>query len=146
MRILVSACLLGLGCRYDGQSKCNEAVLHLTDRHTFIPFCPEIYGGLPTPRLPAEIRRGRVVNRDGKDVTEAFQRGAQEAFRLMKTLSCDCALLQDRSPSCGCGQIHDGTFTDGLVAGDGLTAALLKSHGYRVLPASRAEELQHDCL
>ena len=144
MKILVSACLLGLGCRYDGQSKRNEAVLRLADRHALIPFCPEIYGGLPTPRLPAEIRNGHVVNRDGQDVTEAFQRGAQEALHLMKTLGCDCTLLQDRSPSCGCGQIHDGTFTDGLVAGDGLTAALLKNHGYRVLPASRAEELHHD--
>lgn len=141
MKILVSACLLGLGCRYDGQSKRHETVIALANRHTLIPFCPEIYGGLPIPRLPAEIRDGRVVNLDGQDVTDAFERGAQEALQLMKTLSCDCAVLQDRSPSCGCGQVHDGTFTVGLVKGDGVTTALLQSYGYRVLPASRAEEL-----
>lgn len=146
MKILVSACLLGLGCRYDGQAKCSREVLALNGQHTLIPFCPEIYGGLPIPRLPAEIRNGRVMNRDGLDVTEAFLRGAQEALQLMETLACDCALLQDRSPSCGCGKIHDGTFTDGLIDGDGLTAALLKSHGYRVLPASRAEEISHGNL
>lgn len=146
MKILVSACLLGLGCRYDGQSKCNEVVLTLADQHTLIPFCPEIYGGLPTPRQPAEIRNGCVVTSDGQDVTEAYRRGAQETLRIMETLACDCALLQDRSPSCGCGKIHDGTFSNGLVDGDGLTTALLKSHGHRVLPASRAEEMHHDSL
>ena len=141
MNVLVSACLLGMGCRYDGKSKENPDVLALRKTHTLIPFCPEIYGGLATPREPSEIRDGRVITRSGGDVTEAFRRGAAEAQRLCEALNCSCALLQDRSPSCGCGLIHDGTFTDGLVEGDGLTTARLREHGVRVLPASRAAEL-----
>lgn len=141
MNVLVSACLLGMGCRYDGNAKENPGVLALTQTHSLIPFCPEIYGGLATPREPCEIRDGRVVTQSGLDMTEAFRRGAAEALRLCETLGCGCALLQDRSPSCGCGRIHDGTFTGGLTQGDGLTAALLKENGVRVLPASRAAEL-----
>ena len=141
MTILVSACLLGLACRYDGRAKENPAVLALRAHHTLIPFCPETYGGLPTPRLPSEIRGDRVVARDGADVTAAFAKGAQEALKLARLMGCDCALLQDRSPSCGCGLIHDGSFTDALVVGDGLTARLLKENGLRVLPANRVAEL-----
>ena len=103
MRILVSACLLGLACRYDGCANKNEAVIALGAIHTLIPFCPEIYGGLPTPREPAEIRNGRVVTVSGRDVTASFEKGASEAIRLARLLDCRCAVLQDRSPSCGCG-------------------------------------------
>ena len=140
MRILVSACLLGLLCRYDGRASRNEAVAALGTEHTLIPFCPEIYGGLPTPREPAEIRDGRVVTCSGRDVTACYQKGAAEALRLVKSLHCRCAVLQDRSPSCGCGVIHDGTFGGGLTEGDGVTTALLKQNGIRVIPASQADE------
>lgn len=141
MRILVSACLLGIACRYDGSAVTNEAVLRLADRHTVIPFCPEVHGGLATPREPAEISGGRVVTRSGADVTRNYQKGAEETLRLMKLLRCDCAVLQDRSPSCGSGVVHDGTFCGALVEGDGLTAHALKAEGFQVIPASRAEEL-----
>lgn len=141
MKILVSACLLGMSCRYDGASKENAEILNLSAKHSLIPFCPEIYGGLPTPREPSEIRDSRVYSKSGADVTEAFERGAREALRLARALGCDCALLQDRSPSCGIGAVYDGSFSRKLTAGDGLTARLLTENGLRVLPASRAAEL-----
>lgn len=141
MKILVSACLLGVACRYDGSAVANEAALRLSAAHTLIPFCPELYGGLATPREPAEIRGERVCTRSGADVTANYEKGAAEALRLMKLLRCDCAVLQDRSPSCGCGFVHDGSFSGRLTAGDGLTARALKAAGFCVLPASRIEEL-----
>ena len=141
MKILVSACLLGLACRYDGRAKENAEVLSLAGRHTLIPYCPEIYGGLATPRESSEIKNGRVVTLSGADVTDAFEKGAREGLKLARQLGCTCAVLQDRSPSCGIGVIHDGTFTDGLTEGDGLTARLLSENGIRVVPASRVAEL-----
>ena len=141
MRILVSACLLGLACRYNGKAKPSDAVVQLAKVHELVPFCPEIYGGLATPREPSEIRNGHVFTRTGQDVTSAFTKGAQEALLLAQTLGCTCAVLMDRSPSCGSGIIHDGTFTDGLTQGDGLTAALLKEHGIQVINASDVHSL-----
>lgn len=141
MKILVSACLLGLSCRWDGRSKENESVLRLRQRHTLIPYCPEIYGGLATPREPSELRDGRVYTRGGADVTVQFAKGATEAVRLCDALGCECAVLANRSPSCGVGEVYDGTFTGALTQGDGLTARALMEHGVRVLPASRAAEI-----
>ena len=138
MRILVSACLLGMACRYDGQSKGNEAVCALAAAHALVPFCPEIYGGLPTPRTPAERQGERVVTRDGRDVTENYRRGAEEALRLAQALGCECAVLKERSPSCGAGEIYDGTFTGTLTRGDGVTAELFKRAGIPVLGESDA--------
>ena len=120
MKVLVSACLLGMACRYDGRTKENADVIRLAKRYTLIPYCPEIYGGLATPREPSEIRDGRVYTKSGVDVTAQFEKGAAEGLRLCRSLGCDCALLQDQSPSCGCGVIHDGTFGEGLVEGDGV--------------------------
>ncbi|MDD2648482.1 MAG: DUF523 domain-containing protein [Eubacteriales bacterium] len=139
MRILISACLLGLCCRYDGRGKLAEGIEALKEKHELIPFCPEIYGGLPTPREPAEIRGGRVITKAGADVTEEYGRGAREALKTAKALFCEAAVLQDRSPSCGIGQIHNGRFDSGLVSGDGITAALLKENGIAVIPASDIE-------
>ena len=126
MRILVSACLLGVCCRYDGESKACPAVLDLAKEHELIPVCPEQLGGLPTPRTPAEIQGERVVTRDGRDVTQAYQKGAEEAARLYQLLRCDCAILKARSPSCGCGQVYDGSFSGTLAPGDGTAARTLK--------------------
>ena len=98
-------------------------------------------GGLPTPREPSEIRSGRVVTRDGRDVTEAFARGAREAEKIALACGCCCALLKERSPSCGLGRVYDGTFTGTLTRGDGLCARLLSQRGLRVLGESQAEEL-----
>ena len=133
MRVLVSACLLGVCCRYDGQSKACPAVLELLKAHELIPVCPEQLGGLPTPRPPAEIQGNRVINREGTDVTAQYQQGAEEAARLYQVLDCDCAVLKARSPSCGCGEVYDGSFSGTLVPGDGITAQALKRLGARVL-------------
>lgn len=133
MRILVSACLLGLCCRYDGQSKQNERVLALTEQHELIPVCPEQLGGLPTPRAPAEIRNGRVINNQGRDVTAQYEKGATETLRLYDLLRCDCALLKARSPSCGAEQVYDGAFSGTLVPGQGIAAKLLSQHHITVL-------------
>jgi len=141
MKILVSACLLGVKCRYNGAEKANEEVVALAGKHTLIPFCPEIYGGLPTPRDPAEIKDGRVVTEAGNDVTTQYRKGAEDALRVARMLGCECALLQDRSPSCGIGTVHNGLFDGGLVQGDGVTAALLRQAGILLVPASQAEEL-----
>ncbi len=141
MKILVSACLLGLSCRYDGASRPCEAVLALGEKHTLIPFCPECYGGLATPRVPAEIAGNRVINKEGLDVTAQYEKGAAEALLLYRQMGCSCALLKEKSPSCGCGQVYDGTFRGTLTKGNGITAALLLRHGIPVYGESQAELL-----
>ena len=132
MRILVSACLLGLCCRYDGQSKADEAVLALMKSHTLVPVCPEQLGGLPTPRCPCEIRDGRVIARDGTDRTAEYRKGAEEALRLCRLFSCEAAVLKARSPSCGAGQVYDGSFSGTVREGNGVTADLLIRSGIPV--------------
>ena len=132
MRLLVSACLLGVCCRYDGASKPDENVLALVREHTLIPVCPEQLGGLPTPRCPCERQGGRVVSREGDDRTAAYARGAAEALRLCRLFACGAAVLKARSPSCGSGTIYDGTFTGTLTGGDGVTAELFKREGIPV--------------
>ena len=141
MKILVSACLLGARCRYDGESKAHPEMETLAEQHILIPVCPEQLGGLPTPRPPAERKGERVVTQTGKDVTEQYRRGAEEALKLCKLLGCEAAVLKERSPSCGCGEIYDGTHSKALTAGDGVTAELLKMQGIPVYGESRFEEL-----
>ncbi len=142
MKILVSACLLGLSCRYDGKTKPVDAIHRLQEQHTLIPFCPECMGGLPTPRSPAEIVGDRVISKEGVDVTAAYHRGAAETLRLVQMLGCDCAILKEKSPSCGHGQVYDGTFSGTLTAGDGITAALLTANGIPVYGESQIENGQ----
>lgn len=133
MNILVSACLVGVACRYDGKRiEIGGDILRLMERHTLIPFCPEVYGGLTTPREPSEIRGGRVYSRDGRDVTKSFLYGAEQALSLARLYGCTAAVLKARSPSCGSGRIYDGTFSGTLVDGDGFTAAFLRSAGIAV--------------
>ena len=152
MNVLISACLLGLACRYDGQSKgysAVEALLKEADIH-LIPFCPEQGGGLATPRDPAERQGGAVRTKSGRDVTEQYRRGAAMALNLAKTFGCTVnlaktfgctvAVLKEKSPSCGSGRIYDGTFTRTLTAGDGVTAELLKKHGIIVIGESRISD------
>ena len=137
----VSACLLGCACRYDGKSKGNVDVQALAKEYRLIPVCPEQMGGLATPREPVERQGDRVVTKGGRDVTEAYCRGAEEALRLAELFGCSTAILKERSPSCGCGVIHDGGFAGGLIPGAGVTAELLKARGIRVLGESRIGEL-----
>lgn len=141
MRILVSACLLGISCRYDGKSKPHPAVLALQGQHQLIPVCGEIFGGLPTPRTPAERVGDRVLTEDGRDVTQEYHRGAEEVLALARRLDCKVALLKERSPSCGTGEIYDGSFTRTLTAGDGVTAELLRANGIAVFGESRLADL-----
>ncbi|MGC8998816.1 MAG: DUF523 domain-containing protein [Candidatus Bathyarchaeia archaeon] len=130
---LCSACLLGIRCRYNGEDARNEKVIMLLKTETLIPVCPEQLGGLPTPREPAEIREGRVITKSGKDVTENFKRGAEEVLKIAKMFGIKEAVLKQGSPSCGCGRIYDGTFSGKIVEGDGVTVALLKRHGIKVI-------------
>ena len=138
--ILVSACLLGEPCRYDGKSKPCERVIALKDTYNLIPICPEVMGGLPTPRTPSEICGERVLMKDGCDVTENYNRGAQKALAIARENGCTVAVLKERSPSCGSGLIHNGLFDGGLVTGDGITTRLLKKEGIRVLGESEITE------
>ena len=133
MRILVSACLLGLPVRYDGKSKPCERVISLLKRHTLIPVCPEQLGGLPTPRPRAEIRDGKVLNERGEDVTEHFERGARITLDIAKMLNVDLVIFKSRSPSCGVGKVYDGTFSGKLIDGNGIAADLLIKSGFEVL-------------
>jgi len=141
--ILISACLVGLNCRYDGKSSSEEFLLEKVRCGEALPVCPEQLGGLPTPRVPAEIVGGtgenvlsgaaKVCTSDGRDVTEAFLRGARETLYLAKLV--EYIILKQRSPSCGCGQIYDGTFTKTLRCGNGVTTALLLREGFIVKPS-----------
>ena len=131
--ILVSACLLGVPCRYDGTGFADERVLALAKKYHLIPVCPEQLGGLPTPRPPAERHDTRVLTRDERDLTAAFARGAEETLRLSRLFHCRIAILKANSPSCGSGQIYDGCFCGRLIPGDGMTAALLKQDGVTIL-------------
>lgn len=145
--ILVSACLLGVHCRYDGKCQQIEAfdamLPQLLKRFHVIPVCPEVYGGLSTPRPPAEICResGRVITKDKNDVTAAFERGARETLRLAALYGCRYAVLKMRSPSCGSSQIYDGAFQKNLVSGDGITAKLLKENGIYVFGETELQKL-----
>ena len=141
MKVLVSACLLGVSCRYDGQSKSYPLIDELCRRHQVVPVCPEIMGGLPTPRTPAERQGKQVVTKVGADVTAQYLRGAEETLRLAQRLGCAVAVLKERSPSCGSGKIYDGTFTGTLTAGDGVTAELLVAHGIPVYGESQIARL-----
>ena len=138
--ILVSACLLGHACRYDSKSKPCERVIALKDTYNLVPICPEVMGGLPTPRVPSEICGSLVLMKDGCDVTENYNRGALAALEIARENACTVAILKEKSPSCGSGLIHNGLFDGGLVEGDGITAQLLKKAGIRVLGESEITE------
>ena len=137
--IVVSACLLGLKCRYSGEVKTCQSVIALAREHTLIPVCPEQLGGLPTPREPAEQKGGRVFTKSGADMTDAFCEGAQAVLRVARICAAHTAVLKARSPSCGAGCVYDGTFTGTRVPGDGVCAALLKQNGVRVLTEEDVE-------
>ena len=132
--IIVSACLAGYRCRYDGKVNPDPQIVDLAKNGKAFPVCPEMMGGLPCPRVPAErTADGRhVVMRDGTDVTEAFMRGASETLRIAELYGCDRAILKARSPSCGKGTVYDGTFSGTLKTGNGVTAELLMQHGVAV--------------
>lgn len=139
-RVLVSACLLGVHCRYNGQGVLEADVKGLMDEAELIPVCPEVIGGLATPRSPSERRGNRVVTVDGQDVTEQYRKGALEALHLAELFECTCAVLKERSPSCGSGSIYDGSHTGTLTDGNGMTAEYLLDAGIPVFGESEISE------
>ena len=142
LKILVSACLLGINSRYCGGGCLNEDVASLAEKHSLIPVCPEQLGGLPTPREPDEIRDGRVYEKSGKENTEIFQKGANETLRVTRLLNVDMAILKQNSPSCGSSMIYDGTFNCKKIPGSGITASLLIQNGIRVISEEEVQELR----
>ncbi|MFA5481279.1 MAG: DUF523 domain-containing protein [Bacilli bacterium] len=132
-KILISACLAGDKVRYDGKDNLSPFLAQLMEHFELIPFCPEVEGGLKTPRLPSEIHRGRVINSEGKIVTSSFNLGAQKALNICKYLHIDLAILKEDSPSCGVKRIHNGRFDKGKIAGQGITAALLRQNNIEVI-------------
>lgn len=130
--ILVSACLLGERCRYDGKSKPCDEVIKLNEKYNLIPVCPEVLGGLETPRTPCEIQNDRVISADGIDRTREYINGAEIALKIAKQNNCKSAILKSKSPSCGKGKIYDGTFSGTLTDGNGITAQLLSDYGIKV--------------
>ena len=144
--ILVSACLLGVQCRYNGTGALEEEIARLKEKYVLIPICPEILGGLPTPRIPCERLGNLVRNRNGEDMSDAFHKGALETLQLAKFYGCTHAILKERSPSCGHGMIYDGSFSGTLTPGDGITTQLLKEHGITVLGESQINKYFQNIL
>lgn len=130
---LCSACLLSIKCRYDGKSKSNEKVIKLLKKEVLIPVCPEQLGGLTTPREPTEQRNKKVFTKSGKDVSKNFIEGARQVLKIAELYGIRKAVLKQKSPSCGCGKIYDGTFSGKVIKGDGVTAALLKKSGIKII-------------
>lgn len=151
MNVLISACLLGVNCKYNGGNNQIKLEADSMTGITFIPACPEQLGGLTTPRLPSEIKdldgndvlngKAKVFNNKGEDVTMQFVKGAEETLRLAKRYNCSAAILKQRSPSCGSKQIYDGSFQGKVKAGDGVTAALLERNGIKVYSEENLDEL-----
>ncbi|MBQ0050511.1 MAG: DUF523 domain-containing protein [Treponema sp.] len=133
MKILVSACLLGENCKYNGGNNFSQSVADFVKGHELVPVCPEVLGGLPVPRVPAEIVNGVVTNREGIVVDKEFRKGAQLALEIALREKVDLAILQSRSPSCGCRQIYDGSFEKKLVDGMGVFARMLVEDGVKVM-------------
>ncbi len=130
--IIVSGCLAGLSCKYNGEDSSDDRVVELVKHGKAVPVCPEQLGGLPTPRPCCEIVKNKVLTTQGVDVSENFLRGAEEGVRLAKLIGAQKAILKSRSPSCGCGMIYDGSFSGKLIEGDGFFAAMLKLENIEV--------------
>lgn len=139
--LLISACLLGIPCRYDGKSVCKIDIDGLRDRYNLIPVCPEIYGGLPTPRTPSERVFDEVLMKDGTCVSENYKRGAEATLTIARVNNVKVALLKERSPSCGKGAVYDGTFSGTLTEGNGVAVDLLLANEIKVYGESEISKL-----
>ena len=140
-KILISACLVGDKCKYDGHTNYTPLIKDLLEKYELVPFCPEVEGGLPTPRKPSERKGDKVINNAGKDVTRNFLLGAEKALNICKYLNIKIAILKDNSPSCGVNQIYDGNFNKKLIKGGGVTTELLRKNGVTVYTENQIEEL-----
>lgn len=141
MKILVSACLLGVECRYNGKGELKKDIEMLLKEHELIPVCPEQLGGLATPRDPAEIQGNKIITKTGVNVTKEYLKGAEEVLKLAKLYNCSTAILKERSPSCGYGKIYDGTFSKILIDGNGAAADLLIKNGIKVTGESEVNKI-----
>ena len=142
MNILISACLIGVNCKYNGGNNKVEKIIEQIRDVIFIPVCPEQLGGLTTPRPPAEIiDETKIVNIEGKDVTQQFLNGAEETLKIAELYNCKYAILKERSPSCGSNQVYDGSFQGKVKNGEGMAASLLKKNGIKVYSEENFEEL-----
>lgn len=139
--ILVSACLLGLNCKYDGTNNYNKNIEKLKNKYNLIPICPEIFGGLATPRTASERLKEKVITKTGNDVTMQYKKGAEETLKLAKFYNAKLAILKERSPSCGKEKIYDGTFSHNIIDGNGVTAELLLENGIKIYGESEIEIL-----
>jgi len=141
INVLISSCLYGDFCRYDGKSNYIPSVIELKKYCHLIKACSEQLGGLPTPRTPCEIIGARVISKTGEDCTKEFKSGAEQVLFIAKENNCKYALLKQRSPSCGAGKVYDGTFSGTIIDGYGITAALLKKNGIRVFNETNVSSL-----
>ena len=140
-KLLISACLLGIPCRYDGKDKKYDSISRLKDRYDLIPICPEVMGGLKTPRLPCEISHGKAIRSDGQDMTTFYNSGAQKALETAVSEGCRIAVLKEKSPSCGTHFRYDGTFSKTLIKGEGITAKLFRENRIKVFPEDEIDQL-----
>ena len=140
-KILISACLVGENCKYNGGNNLNTKIESLLEKYDLIPFCPEVEGGLTIPRNPSEVKGESVYMDNGKDVTDNFYKGAKKALMLCLYLKIKIAVLKERSPSCATHQIHDGSFSNTLIGGMGITAKMLKDNGIKVYSEDEIELL-----
>lgn len=134
--IIVSACLLGIACRYDAKEKKVSKVIELSKKFNLIPICPEQLGGLPTPRTPCELVENKAININGIDCTKEYKKGAYESLKIAKLFNSNLAILKEKSPSCGCKQVYDGTFSKRLINKKGITAQLFENNGITVIGES----------
>ncbi|MCQ2802846.1 MAG: DUF523 domain-containing protein [Bacilli bacterium] len=140
-KILISACLVGDKTKYNGENNYNPLIIDLLKKYELVPFCPEVEGGLKTPRLPSEIKKDKVINQEGKDVTKNYLKGAELALNICKYLDIKLAILKETSPSCGSNEIYDGTFSHKKIKGKGITTKLLEQNGIKVINETQIEEL-----
>lgn len=134
-KVLISSCLLGENVRYDGDNNLisqNKFIQKLQKLNLIVPICPEVEGGLPTPRVPVEIQNKRAINKEGEDKTDEFNQGANKALEIALQNGIEMAIMKSKSPSCGVGQIYDGTFSKKLINGDGISVVLLKESGIKI--------------
>ena len=135
MKVLVSACLLGENCKYNGGNNYSSAVAEFVRGKEILPICPELMAGMGCPRTPIEIVDGVLMDRDGKNVDTAMRAAVETAMKQLSSEEIQCAVLQSRSPTCGVNQVYDGSFSGNLIPGGGIFAQALKEAGYRVIDA-----------
>ncbi len=144
-KVLISSCLLGENVRYDGANNSitqNQFIKKLQKLNLIVSICPEVEGGLPTPRVPVEIQNNRAINKKGEDKTKEFKLGANKALEIVLQNDIEMAIMKSKSPSCGAGQIYDGTFLKKLINGDGISTALLKDKGIKIFGEDELEIAQ----